>query len=66
LDTCIQPQLGMLGHFSALIPSQRAAQLLRQLDDCPRDAIADCFSAMACEGGAVLHTSFAAVTFHAR
>jgi len=56
----------MLRHFSALIPGQRTAQVLRQFDDGPRDGVADSLSAMPCERGAVLHTSVTAVAFHAR
>jgi hypothetical protein len=65
-DTRIQPQLGMLRHFSALVPSQRATQLLRQLDDCSRDGIADSFGAMPCECGSVLDAGLTAVALHAR
>ena len=50
----LQPQLGVLCHFSALLPGQRATQLFRQLDNCSRSGIADSFGAMPRERKSVI------------
>ena len=56
----------MLSHLGALVPGQRAPQLLRQEGDCSGDGVPNGLCAMAGQCGAVLHTGDVAVTFHAR
>ena len=51
----VDPQLGVLGHLGALVPGQRAAQLLRQRCDRAGDRVTDRLGAVAGERGTVLH-----------
>ena len=56
----------MLSHLGALVPGQRAPQLLRQQGDCSGDGVSNGLCAMAGQCGAILYTGEVAVTFHAR
>src|SRR6476620_5461086 len=54
----------MLGHFSALIPSQRPTQFLRQGDDRARNGVAHRLGTMSGEWGSVLHANLMAMAGH--
>src|SRR6478735_9213086 len=54
----------MLGHFSALIPSQRPTQCLRQGDDRARNGLAHRLGTMSGEWGSVLHANLMAMAGH--
>src|SRR5437762_1532792 len=47
---------GVLGHLGALVPGQRAAQLLWQRDDRGGDRVPDRLSTVPGQGGAVVHS----------
>ena len=51
----LNAQLGVLGHLGALVPGQRAAQLLRQRDDRRGDRVADRLGAVPGQRRAVVH-----------
>src|SRR6266545_5952208 len=66
LEAGVDAQLGVLGHLGALVPGERAAQLLGQRRDRRGDRVADSFGAVAGERGPVLLPRLAAVALHAR
>ena len=57
---------GMLTHLRALIPSERAAKLLRQRLHCLRDRIADCLGAVSRHWRSVLFAVLVAMPWQAR
>ena len=52
----VDAELGVLGHFGALVLGQRSAQLLGQRHNRHGDGVADGSGAVAGESGAVVHS----------
>ena len=60
----VDAELGVLGHLGALVPGQRAAELLGQRGDRRSDGVADGLGAMAGESGTVFDPLPFAVAWH--
>jgi len=66
LETGIDPQLRVLGHFGTLVPGQRATQVGRQAADRPCDGIPDGLCSVAGKSWPILDRLARPVPLHAR
>ena len=64
VEVGIDSQLGVLGHLRALVPGQRAAQLLGQRGDRRGDGVAHGLGAVPGQGRAILDSGHLAVAGH--
>ena len=62
----VDAQLRVLGHFCALVPRERSAQLLGQRHDRFGNGVANCFCTVTGKRGSVLDAGFGAVALHRR
>ena len=64
VEVGIDSQLGVLGHLGALVPGQRAAQLLGQRGDRRGDGVAHGLGAVPGQGRAIVDSGLLAVAGH--
>ena len=64
LEAGVDAELSVLGHLGALVPGQRAPELVGQRGDGSGDFVTDCFGAVPGERRPVLGSGPLAVAFH--